>query len=168
MLVVMAGLPATGKSTLARALAARLGGVTLDKDLIRAALFPTEDVEYTVAQDDFCMEVMLGTAEYLLRKDPTRVIFLDGRTFSRRYQVERAVAAAERMGTPWRIVECVCAEETARRRLEQDRHHPAANRNWELYQRLRDSFEPIERPRIVISTDAVLAECVAALEKGCR
>ena len=39
MIVIMAGLPGTGKSTLARALAQRLAGAVLDKDEIRAALF---------------------------------------------------------------------------------------------------------------------------------
>ena len=39
MIVIMAGLPGTGKSTLAQALAQRLPGAVLDKDAIRAALF---------------------------------------------------------------------------------------------------------------------------------
>jgi predicted kinase len=43
----MAGLPGTGKSTLARVLANDLGGVVLDKDVIRAALFPAALIEYS-------------------------------------------------------------------------------------------------------------------------
>ncbi len=39
-IVIMAGLPGTGKSTISRALAAESSGVVLDKDSIRAALFP--------------------------------------------------------------------------------------------------------------------------------
>ena len=68
MIVIMAGLPGTGKSTLARALAQRLPGAVLDKDAIRAALFQPAYVEYSPAQDDFCQEIMLQTAAYLLAK----------------------------------------------------------------------------------------------------
>ncbi len=49
----MAGLPGTGKSTLARTLAAKLNGVVLDKDLVRAAVFNEQWIEYSREQDDF-------------------------------------------------------------------------------------------------------------------
>ena len=86
MIVIMAGLPGAGKSTVARELAHRLRGVVLDKDAIRAALFDPAHVEYSLTQDDFCQEIMLRTAAYLLAKDSEIPILLDGRTFSRRYR----------------------------------------------------------------------------------
>src|ERR1044071_399144 len=117
MSVIMAGLPGTGKSTLARALAQRLPGAVLDKDLIRAALFEPAHVEYSLAQDDFCQEVMLETAGYLLAKEAEAHILLDGRTFSRRYQRERVMEFCRKVGTTWAVLECVCAEQTALARL---------------------------------------------------
>ena len=117
MIVMMAGLPGTGKSTLARALAARLRGAVLDKDAIRAALFEPGRVEYSAAQDDFCLETMLRTAAYLLAKDAGLHVLLDGRTFSRRYQRERVTDFCRQAGTAWALMECVCAERTALERL---------------------------------------------------
>jgi len=131
MIVIMAGLPGTGKSTLARALAQRLPGAVLDKDVIRAALFQPAHVEYSPAQDDFCQEIMLQTASYQLAKDAELHVLLDGRTFSRRYQRERVIEFCTQVGTTWAMLECVCAEQTALGRLAEavaQKTHPAANR----------------------------------------
>lgn len=39
MLILFRGLPATGESTLARALAARLGAPVIDRDVLKATAF---------------------------------------------------------------------------------------------------------------------------------
>lgn len=163
MIVIMAGLPGTGKSTLAQALVQRLPGAVLDKDAIRAALFHPPHVEYSAAQDDFCQEIMLQTAAYLLAKDAGLHVLLDGRTFSRQYQRERVIAFCARVGTSWALLECICAEQTALQRLAEAverRSHPAANRTPDLYQQIRETWEPIALPKLVIDTDANLESCV--------
>jgi predicted kinase len=160
MIILMAGLPGTGKSTLARALAQSTGGCVLSKDEIRAALFAPDDIEYSSRQDDFCMEMMLQAAAFLLKKNPQRKIFFDGRTFSRRYQIDRVLAVAVEMAQPWAILECVCSEESARRRLALDDSHPARNRNFSLYLDVKAHFEPIQLKKTVVNTDQPLDVCV--------
>src|SRR5262249_33203257 len=160
MLILMAGLPGTGKSALSRAIAAQDGGTVLDKDHVRAALFPATDIEYSTEQDDFCMAIMLKVAGYVFRKDPIRHVFLDGRTFSRAYQLKRATGYAEALSQPWRILECVCSEEAAQQRLERDHEHVAANRSFELYLEVKARFEEIIVPKTVIDTDRPPEECV--------
>ena len=162
MIVLMAGLPGTGKSTLARALAAQCHGVVLDKDELRSVLFPPPFTEYSAEQDDFCQSLMLETAAYLLARHPSLRVFIDGRTFSRAYQMQNALGAASRMSSPWRIIECICDEDTARQRLEASRAtHLAQNRNYDLYKKLKAEFDPIPEPKLVVNTDAPPEECVA-------
>lgn len=161
MIILMAGLPGTGKTTLARELARQTNGAVLGKDEIRAALFAPADIEFSVAQDDFVMDIMLQAALYLFQKDPERNVFLDGRPFSRAYQIERVLNFAQGFGQRAVILECTCSEESARSRLEApDPSHPAHNRNFPLYLEVRARFEPIEHAKTVISTDQSLEECV--------
>jgi predicted kinase len=170
MLILMVGLPGTGKSTLSRALVERFGGFVIDKDVIRPALLGPSQIEYTVEQDDFCQEVMLETAEYLLKRKPKLRVFLDGRPFSRAYQRERVRTAAEKIGTPLAVVECVANTETAVARIRRDLElgsHLAANRTVELYLAKKQDFErePLSGQRITVSSDQDLEASILQADR---
>jgi len=165
MLIAMAGLPGTGKSTLAHQLAGACAAIVLDKDAIRAALFPVDRIEYSTRQDDFCMSIMFQVTTYLMRKDPSQHVILDGRTFSCSYQIAALEQLAEELKVSLKIIECVCSDETARQRLEEKirmgAKHVAANRDYRLYLAIKARFEPIREPKLVVNTDDDLAHCLA-------
>lgn len=169
MIVMMAGLPGTGKSTLARALAEATNGVILSKDEIRSALFPANEIEYSTQQDDFCLDVMLQTAAYLLRKNPQRMIFIDGRPFSKTNQLQQVLDAASETKQSWKILECTCTAESAKKRLEeQGSTHIAANRNYDLYLKMKANWQEIALPKTIINTDQDLSACVQQAKQALR
>jgi len=168
MLIIMAGLPGTGKSTIARMLARHLNGHVFDKDAVRATLFGPKRVDYTAAQDDLVVDLMLRAAEYLFTRKPSLTVILDGRVFSRNSQLRTVTEFADRIGQQWHVVECICSEATARRRLTRAARrgsHVAANRNWQLYQELKSRFEAIPEPKTVIDTDRPLGFNIGELLK---
>jgi predicted kinase len=161
VIVQLAGLPGTGKSSLAQELLRRLGSsaLLLDKDRIRHALFGATHTLYTREQDDFCAVTMFRAAAWQLRRTPSAVVILDGRTCSRAYQIIQARRFAARIQQPLRLIECVCAESTVENRLSAGTTHPAANRDIQLYRRLRASADPIPEPKLRLDTDQPLSWC---------
>jgi predicted kinase len=163
--VILAGLPGTGKSSLARALAERLGAAILDKDRVRGALFPDALTDYSAEQDQLCMRAMLEAAAYLTERRRVKYIFFDGRTFSTRGQIENVLQAAKQSGARWRILHVTCADAVAEERLARnDPGHPAKNRDPALYRRIQQQFEPILQPKLEVDTTLGIDRGLAAVE----
>ena len=163
LLIALAGLPGTGKSVLARPLAQALPAAVLDKDRVRAGLFPPEEVDYTAQQDDLVMEAIFLAATYLLRKG--RSVILDGRLYARAYQVERLLAFSGEVQVPLKLIECIAPDEVIRLRLEADvsqGRHPAQNRSYAMYCQIKAAADPILLPHLVVDTSRPLEECLAA------
>jgi adenylylsulfate kinase len=164
MLVAMAGLPGSGKSTLAACLDERLGAAVLNKDRVRAALFPPRVLDYSAGQDEVAMAAIYQDAAAILQANPAQVVIIDGRTFLRAGQLQPLLDLAASLGEPLGVIECVCDDEVARQRLEQDLtrgSHPAGNRTFDLYLSLKAARVPISVPHLVLDTGRTpLEECV--------
>ena len=163
MIIAMAGLPGTGKTTLAQALAAKLPAVVLNKDSLRAAIFPAGEIEYSSRQDDFVVGIILQVAEFYFKKDPGRHVILDGRTFSNKIQVDTLVKYSLENERDLRVIYCTCSDKAARERIEHDADsgkHLAANRDFNLYLRLKAQSDPLQVPNLRVDTGEPLEICL--------
>lgn len=168
MILIMRGLPGSGKSTIAEAVAKRLNAVILNKDYVRAALFPGNTTEYTTIQDDFVIHSMLEAAAWHL--DRNRTVIIDGRTHSRAAQVDLVRNFAAKRNTPCLVIECQCRPETALRRIETDLatgHHPAKNRDASLLADQLAKWESIDGWVCRVDGESGLEQAVDSIVKEC-
>jgi len=125
-LVVIFGLIASGKTTLARNLSDRLGWVAIHSDRVRKALAgipATQRVAVPFGQGLYAPAMSGRTYDEMFRQAREHLqagtgVILDG-SFMRAVDRQRARELAREGGVPIFFILCVCPEEETRRRLAQ-------------------------------------------------
>ena len=149
MLVLVCGLPATGKSTVSRNIAGKLKATILSTDIIRKQLFskPT----YSSEEKRLIYKAMFLVAEYLLRSD--RNVVLDG-TFYKRSLRQKVYNVSKKTGSRLAVVECRATNNNIKRRMSRrsKRKNDLSDADYEVYKKIRGEFEPINRKHLVLDT----------------
>jgi aminoglycoside phosphotransferase family enzyme/predicted kinase len=167
-LLLVAGLPGTGKSTLARAVAAQAGFTVLRSDVIRKELAGnTTEPLYTPAWSRRTYDECRRRAEALLFEG--RRVLVDA-NFRREEQRRLFVDLAARWAVPLLLLVCRATPNVIQQRL-QGRRGDASDADWAVFQQLaREWQEPGEATRRAwhdVSTagdrDEALAIALAAL-----
>lgn len=159
MIIVVCGLPGTGKTTVAKALSQRTGAILLRTDVIRKELLTNNT--YTEKERDSVYENMLIIADEKLQEGEDCV--LDG-TFYKKSLRDKARKIAEKNKSTFHVVECVLHEDVVKRRIG-SRRKDASGADFSIFLKLWKTFEPITEKHIVIDTSKGTKECVDKVMK---
>ena len=146
VLIVVFGLPGTGKTTLAQEIAQALGIPHLNTDMVRAAMGRRD--HYSPKDKREVYEGLLREAEERLRDGSD--LILDG-TFSKQEYRDALIALAARSGVRLKWVRTRAAEDVVRSRVEKKR--PFSQADFAVYQRLKQEFEAPQTPVFELWTD---------------
>ena len=146
VLVVVFGLPGTGKTTLARNLSDSLKARHLNTDMLRTTLGKRD--RYTEAEKAEIYQILLEQAEAYLKEG--RDLVVDG-TFSRTSYRNAMRQLAIRTGATLKWIQVKASEEVVQERVGVKR--PFSQADFEVYQKIRDAFEPLEENALEIWTD---------------
>ncbi|MEU8794039.1 ATP-binding protein [Streptomyces sp. NPDC048643] len=156
MLIVMAGLPGTGKSAVAERLGRALPATVVSVDPVEAAMLragvdrgqPTGLAAYLVAE---------AVADGVLALGQTAIIDAVNAVDAARRQWR---PLAERHGVQAAFIEVVCSDERVHRRRLEGRSRGISGfeePTWEAVQRRRAEYEPWGEPRLVLDATEDLA-----------
>jgi predicted kinase len=160
VLVMLCGLPGTGKTSLARGLAARWPAVIIESDQIRQTLFTPP--AYTAKESRQVHQVCHILIGWYLRRHTDR----DGKLHRHHviydatnlYEYHRQLVAslAERNEARLVVIEVTARDEAARARLaprgRQDMAELYSNADWDVHQRMRQRAEPIQSKHVTVDT----------------
>jgi predicted kinase len=163
-LIVFTGLPGTGKSNLAEAVARELSIPVFAKDwleatLIRCQLQPAEggpplgSTGYQLLTTLAERQLQLGQSVILDSVASTLSIRAEWRTLAQTYQAK------------WHVIECICSDEVIQReRMNvRQRHIPSWHElDWSEVERVKAYYAPWDEERLILDAVNSLEENITA------
>lgn len=147
MLIIVCGLPGSGKSSLSKELAKLFTAVHLNSDAIRKKLFPQPT--YSEEEKRMVYVEMAKQAGEIL--DRGNGVIADA-TFSRKEYRRILEAEAAKTGAKVFIIRCMLHEYEIKKRLErrQVSGKSPSDADYEVYVKLKESFEPLDEPHLEV------------------
>ncbi len=166
ILIALSGLPGTGKSFLARRIAAHLPCVIVESDFIRKTLIPQPT--YTSEESAYIHQVAHAVIAQLLRAGH-RVI-CDATNLAEWHRERLLLLAAQNDARAF-ILQTIAPEKIVKERLRRRSRARArldhSDADFQVYLLLQREMEPIRAPHMVVDTrgnlNAALAKILRAL-----
>lgn len=170
LLVVMAGMAGSGKTTVANVLSQRLGAIHISSDVTRKRLAGIPETEHRfeeVSAGIYSPEFNIKTYNAILEQARELLnegypVILDA-AFLKQSERARAVSMSRELGADFLSVECrITPEMTQERLLKRLNEVSASDGRWEIYQKQREWFEPVaelpEELHLLIDTSRPLLQ----------
>jgi len=148
-LIVVSGLPATGKSYFSSRLAERLPLVILESDALRKTLFSSPS--YSSKESSQLFQAIHLLVERLLKRGIS--LILDATNLSERYR-EYLYSIADRLDVKLVLVRVEAPPEVVRERLESRLENSGgkSDADWAVYRRMKASVQKIRRNHYAVDT----------------
>jgi hypothetical protein len=160
MLIIICGLPGSGKTTLARALSKRLSASHISSDLIRKEMFPKP--AYSEAEKEAVYMEMRKRVKKTLSEGIGVVV---DATFYKKRQREYFVAVARECGARNALILCVLEEQAVESRLAKRKQGGVSDADYKVYLKLKKEFEPIAKEHLEIDSALPVRERIERVLK---
>ncbi len=148
LLIMVVGLPGTGKSTFSRALAERRGATHLNSDVIRAEIGLRG--KYDPADKARVYAILQERTEALLRSGKTVIV---DATLYRQGLRQPYHDLARSCGCPLRWIELQTGMAAIKDRVSRKR--PYSEADLAVYEKIKALYEPLPEPYLILETDAL-------------
>jgi len=146
MIVIVLGLPGTGKTYFSQSLHNEIGAEHLNTDKIRKKL--DKQGQYDQQTKKLIYDEMFREMERAVRKNKN--VILDG-TFWKRSVRKRFEKSALEWNQELFYIEIKATENTVEQRLRAERQLSEAD--YKVYQQIKKKFEPVEQPHLELWSD---------------
>lgn len=162
-LVLLSGLPGTGKSYVAQQLEARYPVAVVRTDTVRKVLF--SQPRYTADESAAVYLTCYSLIRDLLR-DGYAVVF-DATNLLKNGR-RRAQQIAVRAGAPFLVIVTTCPPEVVAERLERRLAGQAeafhSDADWQVHKQLASTAETVHEPSVIVDTSKGIEPALAAFE----
>ncbi|KYC44996.1 MAG: L-seryl-tRNA(Sec) kinase [Candidatus Methanofastidiosum methylothiophilum] len=159
MLVVITGLPGTGKTTIAEALARDLDAIVFSTDKIRKMIF--EKPVYNEEDKKIVYNELFSQTSKYLNSDKN--VILDGTFYSRDLR-QRAKEVGKSLSEKVIFVYCETPEELLKKRIT-SRKDKYSDADYGVYLKMKEIFEEFEEDVVRINTANPVSDNIEIIKK---
>lgn len=149
MLIIICGLPGSGKTTLAEAVSKAVGAEHISSDIVRkkAILKPT----YSEQEKSKIYDAMLAMAQDLLVHHEDVIV---DATFYKKQVRESFIRIADGCKSPYKVILCELPDAFVKARLQARKKsgRSMSDADYEVHLKVKKEFEPIEQKHLIVQT----------------